>query len=860
MKIKILTYSNPYHIDEEPFWDDIKNAAHFCGSQTMVNGMSQTYPFLREQNQITTIRNLINVLYSDWENENTTVKQIMAVDNAITKLSADTDISDNVKRSLLFNTKSIVKCLRIFKELGIAPSEFNDKNVNNDQKILLQIYKIVCENDNAFSFLRNDDAAYVDESLKTTLKGEKGELDVSKVDFDTVVIHGIHQFTPAILCAIEDISKTKNVILMFNYQEQYKSVYDTWLNIYSLFDLPINSHSDNQFEPSPLYVDSYKSNLLGDFIGKVSDGNYSDFNEELSDIEILEFENVTEFANYCAKIYENAKSEAEKTKGEKPVLAYMKEQFYSPSKKVNDILRAYFPEQFGERHFLDYPIGHFFVATMNMWDDELHEAVVDNFSDLKECLQSGIIFEKKKGQLLNTFNNAQSYFEDQRTLNEIIARLKNLKKYVNKSIQFRERIGYFNTSKEELEDLIVGLEELNTIENSFFKDFGNNGGSFKNFYKRIQQFIINKLNDMSDLDQEMTEVIKKLLKKLETSDLPNSGTYICLKQTMSFYLSQDDRVGRSAHWIVRGFEQIDGDILRSAQQDATKTLYHFCCLSDKDICASNEGNLPWPLDIKFFEYAHAPLDFKYQIFLKSKIEYKNFNKYALLYGLEFNRVGFKLSYVKNENDKDNDLYHLIELLGPKVKKYKSFASSAIKAPLKTGLPTNKMNFDDNDITKISLCPYRFALESIVQEKTIFRSRFLIHHYMRIIIGYNVAKALAGNNFDSLIVKKKIIDEYNSVSDQFKLSEELEKTQLIASVFKDIKKQFVDKNNKFIIMGHGSYERFIKQLDFLYTNLESLEKLDEAQRLKLIDDNAFETNKGAHCKYCASKDICLENKD
>ena len=99
-----------------------------------------------------------------------------------------------------------------------------------------------------------------------------------------------------------------------------------------------------------------------------------------------------------------------------------------------------------------------------------------------------------------------------------------------------------------------------------------------------------------------------------------------------------------------------------------------------------------------------------------------------------------------------------------------------------------MNFDDNDITKISLCPYRFALESIVQEKTIFRSRFLIHHYMRIIIGYNVAKALAGNNFDSLIVKKKIIDEYNSVSDQFKLSEELEKTQLIASVFKDIKKK------------------------------------------------------------------------
>ena len=51
----------------------------------------------------------------------------------------------------------------------------------------------------------------------------------------------------------------------------------------------------------------------------------------------------------------------------------MDEQFYSASSKVNDILRAYFPEQFEERHFLDYPIGHFFIAidTNHFMGDEI---------------------------------------------------------------------------------------------------------------------------------------------------------------------------------------------------------------------------------------------------------------------------------------------------------------------------------------------------------------------------------------------------------------------------------------------------------------------------------------------------------
>lgn len=85
------------------------------------------------------------------------------------------------------------------------------------------------------------------------------------------------------------------------------------------------------------------------------------------------------------------------------------------------------------------------------------------------------------------------------------------------------------------------------------------------------------------------------------------------------------------------------------------------------MCSAKTEKLPWPLDVKFFEYIYDPEDWKYQVFLKSKMEFKNFKRYALLYGLEFNRVGFKLSYVKTENDKQNDIYHLLAMLGIKIK-------------------------------------------------------------------------------------------------------------------------------------------------------------------------------------------------
>ena len=123
---------------------------------------------------------------------------------------------------------------------------------------------------------------------------------------------------------------------------------------------------------------------------------------------VIEFDNITEFSAYVARIYEDAVEKYTKENKDKggSALLYMTEQFYAANNSVNDILKVYFPEQFGERHFLAYPIGHFFVAVTNMWDAVNGGIKIENMNDLAECLYSEALPEKRVGSLITTFKSS----------------------------------------------------------------------------------------------------------------------------------------------------------------------------------------------------------------------------------------------------------------------------------------------------------------------------------------------------------------------------------------------------------------------------------------------------------------------
>ena len=380
MSLTIYTYSNPYELRNEPYWDSIRMCAHFCVSQTMVNGLREVYKEL-DQGQVTTVEELIKVLYPTWFDTKTYVEQYALLTNALDSVNPNISMEkwNKVKQALRFNKSGLLDSIRLLCEMGIDYTDLKIKNISEEQLYLVAAYKKVRELDQKkrFEMKRRFSERKIDDVVKEALIARdkrRGRVPkpIQHVDCETVVFHGIHQFTPAVLHAIEEISRHKRVVLLFNYQEQYKEIYQTWVDVYSCFDINIKSQFNNEFKPTCLLQASYRGNLLGDTLAKLACGKYVGKVPELDSVSVLKFDNITEFSAYVAKIYEEAKQKFEENGGgkERSALSCMKEQFYAANNEVNDILKVYFPEQFGERHFLAYPIGRFFVAVTNMWDAE----------------------------------------------------------------------------------------------------------------------------------------------------------------------------------------------------------------------------------------------------------------------------------------------------------------------------------------------------------------------------------------------------------------------------------------------------------------------------------------------------------
>ena len=728
-KLKIYTYTNPYELQEEFYWDEIKNFPHFCVSQTLVNGLKKTIPVLGKKNNITTVRNLINSLYEKWDDIGLKIRQVLEVDNAISKLNLVGEHIESTRKSLLNNARNISDSLRLLSELNLNPFDFNVENLNIDQKYLVDIFKIIKQNTNSnFNFERPASSEAIEEAIKKALfdaNERNQEFDLEKIDYDTVIFNGIHQFTPAMLCAIEDILKYKNVILIFNYQKQYKGIYSTWLKIYSLFNVQIQYSQNEEFVPNILTANSsYNYNILADCIGNVVNCEYKEINKELDNIEILEFDNITEFANYVAEKYEAAiKLKSSENVYYASTLKYMSEQFYSPSTKVNDILRAYFPEQFEDKHFLDFPLGHFIIATMNMWDSDEEKIVVNNFSDIKECLNCGIIFESTSGILINTFNQVLPFIEDKHTLEDIINNLKDLHKLLNNVNNEKKKISYFNVKQKDLSELINGLNDLTDIIKNFFVDFKN-------------------------------------------------------------------------------------------------------------------GN--------------------YEIFLKSKLEYHNFNLYALLYGLEFCRSNCKLSYIKSSNNKENSVYHILSMLGLKIKKYNYYDKSGFlsKVEYKNNSNVDYRKYVDTlksiDELKMAICPHKFLEEAILQDHSIFKNRFLVCSFIRVLVRNAILNKYQGQSINQL---EKIIEKEFSVFNlKFKCCNELEKIEIISNVYKEIRKKYTYGNT---IRKVENKEELDLAEDFLFYTQNKIIKLTKEEIINKLKSSILETSPNpTKCKWCASSDICL----
>lgn len=106
---------------------------------------------------------------------------------------------------------------------------------------------------------------------------------------------------------------------------------------------------------------------------------------------------------------------------------------------------------------MDYPIGHFFISVVDMWDPETKSMLIKDFNDVKECLSCGIINETHPGELASTFENCRLYLSNETTLRGMLKKLKKLKRLLPVEDADLKRLEYYNVTVDETENLIRAL-------------------------------------------------------------------------------------------------------------------------------------------------------------------------------------------------------------------------------------------------------------------------------------------------------------------------------------------------------------------------------------------------------------------
>lgn len=880
MSIVIYTYRDPYKLkDNEDLWKEISSCPYFCVSQTLVNGLKSVYGGTFQVGRVTTAKNLTDALYEKWVETACAVKQHADIDNIIVNSSDVIGLSekqlDNVKKSFLFNRGEVFTSIRTMFELKIDPRNIVDQYLTPEQRFIVSVYVKIRGSEKAEDFYLEQD--FTEEQInqaitKAMTTAKDNSLDKSKIEvhtLDQIVIHGVHQFSPLLLRTIEEIAKYKKVILLINYQEQYKSVYQTWIDIYSAFDCVIQNFDGVEYHPVDVSSISYEGNLLAQNMGKLIGGHKDDIFVK-KPYEIIEFDNMTEFANYVAKVFEDA----EKKNPEHPMFA-MREQIYAADSSANDILKVYFPEQFGERQFLNYPLGHFFIAIANMWDSKTNGIIISDINDIRECLGAGILSEKTTGRLLSTFGKLESLFEGCVSIDDMLSRIKKVrtnKKFVSdeRRQEYLTHISYYAVSAIELDELEEAFNDLEKLAIYFYEDFEKRPSNFKKFYKKLKQYLQEEILEDRELSEEFTDIINRVLSRLEeVENIDASASFECLKSTMSLYLVQETKPGKSANWIVRNFEQIDGDVLRT-NEEKDNSILHFACLTDEDIDSVKQREFTWPLNGDFFEVAQNPVDWKYQVYVKARKEYKNFKRYALIYGLEFNRGDYKLSFVKRDGDQEREPYYLLKILGiKKVRNADRRMNYEMELPSNIQIVNGVLGkYQNYDYYRFKICKKRFLLESLVEGNTIYKDNFLLVKYLEVWLENETKESMQGLTCSEIILLEKLNEIYDELKSYFPFAVNVNRIDIINNV-----KNRLNKGKSFPLLSAEDRKHMMIRELFIYKQLKDprkfnqdvlkdkflevgQQKIEEELSEKELKKLRFSGSINIWCKYCTNREICV----
>ncbi len=883
--MQIKTYIDPLNIDDEEYWEEIATFPHLCASQTLKSGVLNRLEIKDKTiESIFTIEEVLNELYSGWlDNPEEDIKRYNVYFKELKKIE-----NERIRQSFIHNRYEVYEAIKMLIELDINPEEIiEDKNLvyREFKKVYIELYHDI--GFNKFKKLNINNRKIKKAMVEVKLR--EGKNNCINLEENSLVIHGVHRFTPMIMRFIRDLKESNiNIIFLFNYIPGFEKIYKTWDSVYSWTGLSIEL-KDRKI---------IRQNNLGEALALLLDGNISGFNDDK--ISYYSFSNMTSFTDYVSNYY-MAASKEEGIDDSSKRLFKMKEQFYATNiNEVSNILKQYHPEQFGDKHFLSYPIGQFILSLYNMWDPAKSELIVE-FAHLKECLAIGY-FEEGYLSPIEIFNNLEGYLSnyslgEEYSISSFINNLeiinKNQSNYNKDDNSLYKKISVYNLSKREITYFIEIIETIRDISYELFKN-SSEDLDFINHYRNLFDLFLEDREayrnlELGSYELEMMEEISNRLDKFENKKM--MGPIENIKDSLHFYLNKIEEVDKKANeskWIVRGFDQLDGGVML---QDSTKTnrSYHLALVGDVDMQSNIGDILPWPLDEKFFdENIKSKKNNLIGPVMKSLYEYDNYLRFVLFYATYYLEGNIVISYIKEYEDHENSPYFILDILGLKSEQMEDiFTDSLIYKEnsnyldriIDVNLNIKLDPISNKEARNYLYCPYKYALEDIVGRGTYFTNVFMQRLYYKKVLELESRKRLYLNKLINLKIEEaeKLVQEVNyEIENKLDIRSVFIKKDAINSATKEIYEISNNESDKIIMK--DSMNEFKKYYNirkfFIYGKLTDGEREENLIR-ELYNNNAVQlaksdiyyllssnikpkmTDEKIKCKYCGQAEICLE---
>ena len=142
-------------------------------------------------------------------------------------------------------------------------------------------------------------------------------------------------------------------------------------------------------------------------------------------------------------------------------------------------------------------------------------------------------------------------------------------------------------------------------------------------------------------------------------------------------------------------------------------------------------------------------------------ERSNFLRYALFYGLCYNRCEVRLSYVKQYGDETTEAYALLGILGlkPKAELVESVNKSTPFSISVGQEITKEIKYNQFQMMDMFLCPYRFFLDYVMENEPVVQGNFLYQKYFENLLIEAVWKRVGNQKrSDAMKYLPKILDQ------------------------------------------------------------------------------------------------------